>query len=372
YTAGERKEHETVKTNARKYTDAAPRYRPVAYAVSDVVPPQVPSVAETYVLAGGELANKGEKVEPGFLSCITGKSEPATIPFAGGSSGRRIALATWIASPDNPVTARVMMNRLWQHHFGEGIVRTPSDFGKNGDRPSNPQLLDYLATQFVEKKWSLKAMHKLMLLSNTYQQSTENPEAKRFTEVDPDNRLMWRMNWQRLEAETLRDSMLSVAGQLEKSPGGPGVFLDIPSDVAEGFEFFKWFPSDERDQRRRTIYTFQRRSVMNQMVEVFDGANMSETCARRSTTTVAPQAFTLLNSEFTNNEAKHFAQRVIELAGPARDKQIQKAFWLAVDRAPSSIEAQRAAALYEKSPPDQALTRLGVVLFNLNEFLYLD
>jgi len=372
YTADERKEHERVKTNARKFSDAFPRYRPVAYAVSDVVPPQVPSVAETYVLAGGELANKGEKVEPGFLSCITGKSEPATIPFAGGSSGRRTALASWIASPDNPVTARVMMNRLWQHHFGDGIIRTPSDFGKNGDRPSNPQLLDYLATQFMEKKWSLKAMHKMMLLSNTYQQSTENPDAKRFTEVDPDNRLMWRMNWQRLEAETLRDSILAVAGRLEKSPGGPGVFLDIPSDVAEGFEFFKWFPSDEKDQRRRTIYTFQRRSVMNQMVEVFDGANMSETCARRSTTTVAPQAFTLLNSEFTNNEAKHFAQRVIELAGPAREKQIDKAFWLAVDRAPSAIEAQRAATLFEKSPPDQALTRLGVVLFNLNEFLYLD
>ena len=372
YTEQERKEHETAKTRARKFADAAPRYRPVAYAVSDVVPPQVPSIAETYVLAGGELANKGDKVEPGFLSCITGKSEPATIPFSGGSSGRRGALASWIASPDNPVTARVMMNRLWQHHFGDGIIRTPSDFGKNGDHPSNPQLLDYLATQFIEKKWSLKAMHKVMLLSNTYQQSTENPEVKRFTEIDPDNRLLWRMNWQRLEAETLRDSILFVAGRLEKSPGGPGVFLDIPTDVAEGFEFFKWFPSDEKDQRRRTIYTFQRRSVMNQMVEVFDGANMSETCARRSTTTVAPQAFTLLNSEFTNNEAKHFAQRVIELAGPGREKQIDKAFWLSVNRAPSITERQRAAALFENSKPDQALTRLGVVLFNLNEFLYLD
>ncbi len=372
YTEQDRKEHEAAKLKARQFADAAPRYRPLAYAVSDVVPPQVPSVAETYVLAGGELANKGEKVEPGFLSCITGKSEAATIPYSGGSSGRRGALASWIASSDNPATARVMMNRLWQHHFGDGIVRTPSDFGKNGDRPSNPQMLDYLATQFIEKKWSLKAMHKMMLLSNTYQQSTENPEAKRFTEVDPDNRLLWHRNWQRLEAETLRDSMLQVAGRLEKSPGGPGVFLDIPSDVAEGFEFFKWFPSDEKAQRRRTIYTFQRRSVMNQMVEVFDGANMSETCARRSTTTVAPQAFTLLNSEFTNNEAKHFAQRVIELAGPARDKQIDKAFWLAVDRAPSATELQRATTLFEKSKPDQALTRLAVVLFNLNEFLYLD
>jgi hypothetical protein len=372
YTEQERKEHEAARHHARRLTDAAPRYRPVAYGVSDVVPPQVPSVAETYVLAGGELANKGEKVEPGFLSCVTGKTEPATIPFSGGSSGRRGALASWIASADNPLTARVMVNRLWQHHFGDGLVRTPSDFGKNGDRPSHPELLDYLATQFVEKKWSLKAMHKMMLLSNSYQQSAENPQAKQYAETDPGNRLMWHMNWQRLEAETLRDSMLSVAGRLEPSPGGPGVFLDIPSDVAEGFEFFKWFPSDEKDQRRRTIYTFQRRSVMNQMVEVFDGANMSETCARRSATTVAPQAFTLLNSEFTNNEAKHFAQRVIELAGPDRDKQIDKAFWLAVNRTPSATERDGAAKLFEKSKPEQALTRLGVVLFNLNEFIYLD
>ena len=372
YTGQERKEHETAKLKARQFADAVPRYRPVAYAVSDVVPPQVPSIADTYVLAGGELANKGEKVDPGFLSCIIGKSEPATIPFSGGSSGRRGALASWIASPDNPVTARVMMNRLWQHHFGDGIIRTPSDFGKNGDRPSNPQLLDYLATQFLEKKWSLKAMHKMMLLSNTYQQSTENPEVKRFSEIDPANRLLWRMNWQRLEAETLRDSMLAVAGRLERTTGGPGVFLDIPTDVAEGFEFFKWFPSNEKDQRRRTIYTFQRRSVMNQMVEVFDGANMSETCARRSTTTVAPQAFTLLNSEFTNNEAKHFAQRIIELAGPVPAQQIDKAFWLAVNRPPSATELQKASVLFQKSKSDQALTRLAVVLFNLNEFLYLD
>jgi hypothetical protein len=372
YTDAERKEYEAARDRARKLSDAMPRYRPVAYSVADVVPPQVPSVADTYVLAGGELANKGEKVEPGFLSCVLGKTEPATIPFSGGSSGRRIALASWIANADNPVTARVMVNRLWQHHFGDGLIRTPSDFGKNGDRPVNPELLDYLATQFVEKKWSLKAMHKLMLVSNAYQQSTEHPETKKFAEIDPDNSLLWRMNWQRLEAETLRDSVLAVAGRLEKSPGGPGVFLDVPADVAEGFEFFKWFPSDEKEQRRRTIYTFQRRSVMNQMVEVFDGANMSESCARRSSTTVAPQAFTLLNSEFTNNEAQHFARRVIELAGPDSEKQIEKAFWLALNRAPSTMEKEKASALYGKAKPEQALTRLGVVLFNLNEFLYLD
>jgi hypothetical protein len=273
-------------------------------------------------------------------------------------------LAEWIAAPDNPLTARVIVNRIWQHHFGEGLVRTPSDFGMNGDRPSHPELLDWLATQFVEKKWSIKAMHKLMLLSNTYQQSTEHAQAKKFAEADPDNRLLWRMNWLRLEAETLRDSILALSGRLQRSTGGPGVFLNVPSDVAEGFEFFKWFPSDEKDQLRRTIYTFQRRSVMMPMVEVFDGANMSESCPRRGVTTVAPQAFTLLNGEFTNLEARHFAERVVEMVGPDPDRQVDRAFWVALGRGPLPAEATKARQI--------PLAQLGVVLFNLNEFLYLE
>ena len=146
-----------------------------------------------------------------------GNDKPAEIPFVGGSSGRRLALAEWIGSPANPLTARVMVNRLWQHHFGEGIVRTPSDFGINGDRPSHPELLDYLATQFVEKKWSLKAMHKMMLLSNTYRQATENPAQTNYAKSDPKNLLLWRMNWTRLEGEAIRDSMLAISGQLQTS-----------------------------------------------------------------------------------------------------------------------------------------------------------
>ncbi|MCU1257990.1 MAG: hypothetical protein JWO80_875, partial [Bryobacterales bacterium] len=137
FSPEERKEWNQAKDNARKLTEEMARYRPVAYSVSDVVPPQVPSLAETYVLAGGELANKGEKVEPGFLQAVAGNGDPAKVPFAGGSSGRRTALADWIASADNPLSTRVIVNRLWQHHFGEGIVRTPSDFGINGERNSS-------------------------------------------------------------------------------------------------------------------------------------------------------------------------------------------------------------------------------------------
>jgi hypothetical protein len=265
-----------------------------------------------------------------------------------------------------------MANRIWQHHFGEGIIRTPSDFGMNGDRPSHPELLDWLAAQFIEKKWSIKAMHRLMLTSNAYQQAAESADAKRFAEIDPNNRLLWRMNWQRLESEVVRDSVLSLSGRLKKTDGGPGVFLNIPADVAEGFEFFKWFPSNEKDQLRRTIYTFQRRSVVMTMMEVFDGANMSESCARRNVTTVAPQAFTLLNSDFTNTEARHFAARVIELAGPDPARQIDRAFRMALSRPPSREEVKSARAAMLGMEAHEALARLSLVLFNLNEFMYLE
>lgn len=357
---------------ARKMKDTMGRYRPVAYAVSDVAPPHVPELASTYVLGGGELANRGEKVEPGFLKAVTGNFDAAKIPFAGGSSGRRTALAEWIASPDNPLTARVMANRIWMYHFGEGIVRTPSDFGINGDRPSHPELIDYLATQFVDKKWSVKAMHKLMLLSNTYQQSTAHSDFQKANGVDPKNSLYWRMNWIRLEGETIRDSILAASGHLQTAEGGPSVFVSVPADVADGFEFFKWFPSDERSQARRTIYTFQRRSVMNPMIEVFDGANMSEVCSRRSSTIVPTQAFSLMNSDFTRNEGKRFAERVIEVAGPDQDKALDKAFLLALSRKPSDTERQKYKELSAGKTQLEALTRLGVVLFNLNEFIYLE
>jgi len=372
FTAEEHQEWVKASDNARRLTESIARYRPVAYSVSDVVPPQVFTLADTYVLGGGDLANKQEKVEPGFLSAITGNSDPAKIPFAGGSSGRRTALADWIASPDNPLTARVIVNRLWQHHFGEGIVATPSDFGINGERPTHPELLDWLATQLVAQKWSLKAMHRLMLTSNTYRQSTESPEYQKYAVVDPKNQLLWRMNWIRLEGEALRDSVLAVSGQLQTVDGGPGAFVNVPADVAAGFEFFKWFPSDEKTQSRRTIYTFQRRSVMNPMIEVFDGANMSEVCSRRASTVVPTQAFTLMNGEFINREAKHFADRVVELAGTDRDKEVNEAFQLALDRSPSALERQKAGKLFDGTPSREALTRLGVVLFNLNEFIYME
>jgi hypothetical protein len=165
---------------------------------------------------------------------------------------------------------------------------------------------------------------------------------------------------------------MAVAGNLQKADGGPGVFVNVPADVAEGFEFFKWYPSPEKEQDRRTVYTFQRRSVMNPMIEVFDGANMSEVCSRRSTTVVPTQAFSLLNSEFTNTQARRFAERVIEHTGPDPDKALDQAFLYALARKPSSTERDRFKEASAGKPLVQSLTRLGVVLFNLNEFIYME
>jgi len=373
FTAEERKAYTDLQERIQRMNLEMPRYQPMAYSVNEVAPPAVLEIEPTHVLAGGERTAKGEVVEPGFLKCITGTQEAARIPFIGRyRSGRRRALADWISSPANPLTARVMVNRIWQHHFGEGIVRTPSDFGMNGDRPSHPELLDWLASELVEKKWSVKAMHRLMLTSNTYRQSTSHPAWDKISESDPDNRLLSRMNWIRLESEVLRDSILSLSGRLNPEAGGPGMFFSVKDEIAQGFQMFKWYPSEEKAQLRRSIYSFQRRSLTMPLMEVFDAANMSESCARRNVTTVAPQALTLLNGQLTATESKHFARRVIELAGPDAARQIDKAFLLGLTREPSAAEKQLAREVYNGRKPEEALTRLATVLFNLNEFLYLE
>jgi hypothetical protein len=358
-----------AKDRVQKLTELMHRYRPVAYAVKDVTPPNVPELPETHILGGGELEAKGEAVQPGFPECLTGKVEPAKIPFSGGSSGRRLALAQWIASAENPLTARVIANRVWQWHFGAGLVRTPSDFGKNGARPQQPELLDWLATRLVAEKWSLKALHRLILTSSTYRQSVEHPDAKRQADVDPNNELLWRMNWRRMEAEVLRDTLLALSGKLNPRRGGPGALLDVPPDVGEGFEFFKWFPSEEREQLRRTIYTFQRRSVVDPMMETFDVANIAASCPQRNTTTVAPQALTLMNGVLPNAAARQFAVKIAELAGPVPERQVEHAFWAALSRGPSPEERRKAQELVSR--PD-GLAQLALVLFNLNEFLYVE
>jgi len=268
------------------------------------------------------------------------------------AAGRRPALVRWLTSPDHPLTSRVMVNRLWQHHFGRGIVATPSDFGRNGRRPTHPELLDWLARRFVADGWSLKRMHRLMMTSAVYRRAGGPIR--------------------RLEAEVLRDSILAVSGRLSSTGGGPGVYVPIPKDVnvmlPNNDKELSWEACTEEEGRRRTIYVFQRRSLTLPMVDVFDGPSQNQTCPQRPETTVAPQALTLFNGEFCRGEARHFAARVEKEAGADPDARIDRAFRLALIRAPREEERAAARAFLAK----QSLADFCHVLLNTNEFLYLD
>ncbi len=352
------------------------RWKPSVLCVTQVLgPPSGPDIAATHVLKRGDYRQPADAVEPGFLSAITGTSDPAVIEtdryrqFP--TRGWRLTLAKWIASPENPLTARVFVNRMWQHHFGYGIVRTPSDFGKNGERPSHPELLDYLSLRFVESGWDVKAMHKLILMSNTYRQASENPQLVSNTK-DPDNRLLWRFNRTRLEAEAIRDSVLFVSGRLNPTRGGPSIFPALPGDLADFARYGRtgglmWEPNEsEADARRRSVYIFQRRSLPLPIMASFDATAFSESCDRRNVTTTPLQALSMMNGDLINEEAAFLARRVEREAGPQLGAQVRRLFEIVLNR-PAKPDEVRTFAKFSGS-----LDALCRVLLNSNEFLYVD
>ncbi len=275
---------------------------------------------------------------------------------------RRMALAQWIASPENPLTARVIVNRLWQGHFGTGLVDTPSDFGWNGSKPSHPELLDWLAGELIRSGWSMKHLHRLIVLSATYRQSSRiNPSAQ---SRDADNRLLWRFPSRRLEAEAVRDSMLFVSGQLNLQMGGRG--FDV-FDKRGGLTGFKPLESLNEQSRRRMIYAHRVRRERDSVFGAFDCPDYGQSTARRRESTTPLQALNLFNSPFTLDTAKAFAQRIEREAGKDRSASICHAYWLALGRDPSSEEIADAS----KVVTDYGLFALCRALFNCNEFLYL-
>ena len=347
-----------------------------------------------HVLRRGDIHKRGPRVEPGY---------PAFLGVAGPGPNNRLGLARWLTRPGHPLTARVIVNRLWQHHFGKGIVRTPNDFGLRADAPTHPELLDWLAVELVESGWSLKHIHRLIVLSSAYRQSGKAPGLGGGT-VDPDNRLLWHMPRRRLDAESLRDSVLAASGGLTPKMGGPMVRVPLEPEVYD-LIFTEDEPDglwpvtrDIREHTRRSLYLFNKRTVRLPMLESFDQPDTLTSCAVRPVSTFAPQALILLNSPFMHQQAGAFAVRLMGEAGDDAKAQVTRAYRLALGRSPSKAEmdlslafladqsellrgrlrARKTVALPEAIPEGAdpakvaALADLCLALLNRNAFVHVD
>jgi hypothetical protein len=322
---------------------------------------------QTHLLQRGQASKRGPRVEPGVPAVLVA-AQPKFLSADAHTTRRRLTLARWIANRDNPLTARVIVNRVWQFHFGEGLVRTPSDFGVMGDKPTHPELLDWLADWFVKEGWSIKKLHRLILTSNTYRMSKRS--VAEYQEKDPENKMWWRFPYRRLEVEAIRDSMLAVSGQLNLKMYGPSMFPSVPKEALEGSSdpLTIWKASDEKEASRRTIYAHVKRSMIVPMLEVLDLCDTTRTSAKRSVTSIAPQALTLLNGEFTTRQARHFADRIRREAGENVHRQIDLAYRLALCRPPTDSERSRLVQFLR----EESLVQMCRVILNLNEFVYAD
>ena len=341
-------------------------------------PPYEPGVPVTRVMIRGEHDNPGKVVEAGFPSVVTGHQNPASIrldPFKRWPTrSRRMALANWIASENNPLTARVMVNRLWYRHFGRGIVASPSDFGALSDGPSHPLLLDWLASEFVRNGWSLKAIHRLILNSATWQQTSihQNTAA---AESDPDNTLLWRFRRRRLEAEAVRDSVLSVSGRLNPEQFGLPIFPPLPEDISERVKYSnsKWDTQYGPEGRKRSIYIYQQRTLNMPFLQTFDASVCDESRPRRHDSITPLQALAMYNGDFVHNEACCLAERVAAEAGASPQKRIRHAFQIAFTREPAQAETDQLLKLISESDdPEEGLAAVCRVLLNSSEFVYID
>ncbi len=332
------------------------RFEPLAMTVSNGLVPAWDTVAArnsymkreeyenatTRVLVGGDIQAPAEEVAPGTLEAVEryGALPEPKIPDT--VNGRRSMLAQWIADPRNPLTVRVMVNRIWQYHFGRGLAANANNFGKMGKKPTHPELLDWLAGFFVDHGWSVKAVHRVILYSEAYQRSNAHADRESLDQKDPENLYLARFSARRLEAEELRDSMIAVAGELSDLAGGPGTYPQINSDVARQPRHamgtlrpvYEAEPTRRR-RNRRSVYSFQQRSLMDPMVEVFNGANPDLTCERRESSTVPTQAFALLNAEQSRDMAMIMAGR---LTGLPANERVDTAFRLAYSRSPTDEE----------------------------------
>ncbi len=331
----------------------------------------------TRILFQGNHQQPRAPVEPGFISVLD--PNPANLGKGTNpkTTGRRLTLANWIASSNNPLTARVFVNRVWQQHFGRGLVATPNDFGLAGERPSHPELLDGLASEFVKDGWSVKRLHRRIVLSKAYCRDSREGAGAGAERADPGNRLYHRQNARRLTAEQLRDAVLAVTGQLQFTPGGSPVWPELPSDILQANPAFLddnetrtkgWYPSPRPEQNVRSVFLVQKRTVRVPFMETFDLPENSTSCALRTVSVVAPQALTLMNSPLAIEASGVFAERVRREAGTSIPERVDRAFRLALQREPDPGEREMCVALAR----DLGLAELCRALLNLNEFAYVD
>jgi mono/diheme cytochrome c family protein len=370
--------HDIEKSLVRMYANF--RAKPFACGIIDswnVAP-------RTFLPARGSRPER--EVQPGFFSILGGGEVPppaekreatGPIPLMP-TTGRRTALANWIANPDNPLTARVMVNRVWQYHFGRGLVATPSDFGTRGGAPTHPELLDWLTSEFIARKWSVKELHRLILMSSAYQQiSTPSKDA---VDRDPQNLLLSHFSRRRMGAEEIRDSILVATGELNPKQGGrpvvPPLTPEEQATLTQRPEDAWVLTADEREHKRRTLYLIQKRTFRMPIMEVFDQPESMLTCPRRDSSTTAPQSLSLLNGPFTMDRARSLAKKVrSDHATP--DLQVQAVWESVLLRTPRDDERNRARKFLTDQAKntggeESALVELVRALLNVNEFLYVD
>ena len=362
-----------MKTGLGKVEKTKPSPLPVASGMTDTGRTADP----IHLLLKGNFHRQAEVIEPGLLSVLSDKKQIKPNSTGHATTGTRTALVEWLTSPGHPLTSRVVVNRIWQQHFGRGIVTTTSDFGTQGMEPSHPELLDWLASSFVSKSWSMKDLHRLMVTSSTYQQSST--PSNQASQDDPDNMLFSHQMRRRLDAEMVRDSVLAVSGRLNPATGGPSVMSPLPT----GIDVKDWVvDKDASNHRRRSVYMFVKRNIKHPFLEAFDYPDSNLTCPERLVSINAPQALMLLNSDFALDESKALAERLLRDEPNASDSERFKSLWkLCFGRTPTEPELSRlqelAATLRSQressgQSPSAIWPDLCHVVLNLNEFVFVD
>jgi hypothetical protein len=363
----EKKRYQEMEQRLLDVEGRGPKPLPVAMAVTDIGRQSPP----THRLAGGDWRKPREELQPGFPSFLPASSVNLHLDGNRPSTGRRAALARWLTRKDHPLTGRVLVNRLWQQHFGRGIVGTASDFGNQGDPPTHPELLDWLAAEFVEHGWSLKHLHWLLVTSATYCQTSRvdlhDANQARAQAADGENHLLWHARRGRLEGEGIRDAMLALSGELSSRLFGASARPELPS----GISTYAWKPdAGPEDRHRRSIYVLAKRNMRYPMFDAFDLPDMHNSCARRTRTTTAPQALLMLNSDFTKDRARHWCEQLQASCPQDERAQLSTAYRMAWGRPADDKEIELGLHFLQEQGAN--LVDFCHALFNTNEFLYVD